>query len=350
MHAKAGDAVALMEQPLSLRSQRAASQSEEAATTTQPDVWSLAPEKMLTESQTERWEAQRNEARERLSDVFTDMTARASEASSSGEPIGAALFDRIESSLRQLDELLHQQQQTRAKPRAKAFTSLLKPFRGMAGMGMFASKESRAASAEFKKLARPGKGKQRVSHKEMEAFVGQHVELWAMLSVNLGLSDDRCREIAATVALEQFGSARASVALSENIAPVAQRVSAASADSSAKGSKRSSAQSMRRSDFVAFRKGVLNNPKGQQLFFHRCVFAAYDADGNGTLDPDELDNFLDVFYKAGSIFAGDSRLPPKDELRRLIYEKLDANRDGVLNFEEIHGLISGSAAQTLSQR
>ena len=61
----------------------------------------------------------------------------------------------------------------------------------------------------------------------------------------------------------------------------------------------------------------------------------------------ELDKFLDVFYEAGSIFKGDARLPPKEQLRTLIYTKLDQDGDGKLSFEEIHSLISGSAAQVL---
>jgi len=78
-----------------------------------------------------------------------------------------------------------------------------------------------------------------------------------------------------------------------------------------------------------------------------AVFAAYDHDQNGFLDPHELDQFLDVFYKAGSIFKGDARLPSKEDLRKLIYDKLDQDGDQKLTFEEIHSLISGSAAQML---
>ena len=46
-----------------------------------------------------------------------------------------------------------------------------------------------------------------------------------------------------------------------------------------------------------------------RLFGNRDDFAAFDADDNGYLDYDELDQFLDVFYAADSIFAGDARLP-----------------------------------------
>ena len=99
--------------------------------------------------------------------------------------------------------------------------------------------------------------------------------------------------------------------------------------------------------FVAFHRQILKDPKGQQRFFHHCVFAAFDADGNGVLDAAELDKFLDVFYEAGSIFKGDARLPEKATLREQIYAKLDGNGDKLLAFDELHSLISGSAAQVL---
>ena len=84
-------------------------------------------------------------------------------------------------------------------------------------------------------------------------------------------------------------------------------------------------------------------PQGQLLFFHKTVFTAFDKDANGTLDQSELDAFLDTFYKSGSIFAGDARLPPKEELKKRVNDTLDNDGDGVFTFEEIHSLISGQA-------
>ena len=75
-------------------------------------------------------------------------------------------------------------------------------------------------------------------------------------------------------------------------------------------------------------------------FFHRTVFQVFDQDGNGYLDLEEIDGFLNVFYEAGSVFAGDARLPPsKDDLKHKVVTELDANHDGKFEFEEIRPLL-----------
>lgn len=104
---------------------------------------------------------------------------------------------------------------------------------------------------------------------------------------------------------------------------------------------------MSANEFHLFWSEYIGSPKGQQEFFHRTVFAVFDADGNGYLDPNELDKLLDTFYEAGSIFKGDARLPKdKDTLKRIVTERLDVDKDGKLSFEEIRMLISGSANLT----
>jgi Ca2+-binding EF-hand superfamily protein len=95
--------------------------------------------------------------------------------------------------------------------------------------------------------------------------------------------------------------------------------------------------------FQQFQKKYVQDPKGSQEFFHRSVYDAFDLDGNGVLDKQETDKFLDTFYMTGSIFEGDDRLPEKEELKKLILEKLDVNGDGEFSFDEIRSLISGSA-------
>ena len=35
-----------------------------------------------------------------------------------------------------------------------------------------------------------------ITRDELEEYIEEHAELWAMLSVNLGLSEEKCKEIA----------------------------------------------------------------------------------------------------------------------------------------------------------
>lgn len=152
---------------------------------------------------------------------------------------------------------------------------------------------------------------------EMANYVASKAELWAMLSVNIpSLTEDDCRQIATRVVME-----------------LASGVSGPAAQEAELTSRQ----------FHQFKKHYILDPRGSQEFFHRTVFAAFDADGNASLDENELDKFLDIFYEAGSIFKGDARLPKKHALKQLIYDKLDTNGDGVFSFDEIRSLISGSA-------
>lgn len=153
--------------------------------------------------------------------------------------------------------------------------------------------------------------------------------LWAMLSVSLRLEEQDCRLIATDVAyqLAKTGKSKKSVG-----------------DLSAKERKREPTLTELQS-FLDFVK----KPKGEQEFFHRTVFRVFDENGKGYLDSDEFGNFLDIFYKAGSIFAGDARLPPKELLKEKVFAELDTNGDGKLDFQEIRSLISGGA-QNLSRR
>ena len=187
------------------------------------------------------------------------------------------------------------------------------------------SKQERRASVEFGALTSTG----RLSVDDLQGFISQHAELWAMLGVNLGIDDKRCQEIATDVAFEMAcGDSAGEETWVRN--------------------RHGFTRVMTEEQFVKFRTTVVDDPKGQQLFFHKTVFAAFDGDKNGYLDASELEQFLGIFYEAGSIFKGDSRLPPKEELLALVRERLDVDRDGRLTFDEIHSLISGSAAQALT--
>ena len=59
----------------------------------------------------------------------------------------------------------------------------------------------------------------------------------------------------------------------------------------------------------------------------RQAFASFDADGNGTLDADELKRIL-----CSPVSGGNTQMTP-EEVDQL-FRKFDANGDGVLSVEE----------------
>ena len=183
-----------------------------------------------------------------------------------------------------------------------------------------------------------------ISLDELATYMEKNARLWAMLAVNLGLPEQQCRDIATTVAYK----------LAKNIdkktmraLPSMDEIDTNDFHASHNSSSSSSLQEQDReptlkeiSRFLDFVK----TPHGEQEFFHRTVFCTYDQDENGYLDADELDGFLDVFYEAGSIFAGDARLPPSKFLLKLeVLVSLDTDGDGRLTFPELRSLISGGA-------
>ena len=155
-----------------------------------------------------------------------------------------------------------------------------------------------------------------ITRDELAVYIEKHAELWAMLSVNLNISEDECKMIATEVAFQM------SCRIDKNALK-----------------KRKSIMDV--SEFHNFRKAIIDNPQGQVSFFHRTVFAAFDKDNSGTLNSEELNNFLELFYQADSIFAGDFRLPEKEELKKIIYSKFDKNGDKLLTYDEMHDIISG---------
>ena len=159
--------------------------------------------------------------------------------------------------------------------------------------------------------------------KEMAQYVASRAELWAMLSVNLGLSEEECRQTATRVAMEL---------------------------ASGKQGEAAKLAELTEAEFHNFRARYILDGKGAQEFFHRCVFSTFDTDGNDSLDPHELDKFLDTFYKSGSIFEGDSRLPSRDVFKQRLLENANAsgNGDGTLSFEQIRSVIQGTAGGSSS--
>jgi len=133
-----------------------------------------------------------------------------------------------------------------------------------------------------------------------------------MLAVNCNLDENSCKDIASKVAFRLAGT--------------------------------TAAKGMTLQQFHDFRITFIENPEGSLEFFQRTVFEVFDKDSNGVLDPRELQAFVALFYEADSIFAGDSRLPAdKEELVRLIRQRFDSNRDGMLSFDELRKVISGTA-------
>lgn len=158
---------------------------------------------------------------------------------------------------------------------------------------------------------------------EIKAFVSSNAKLWAMLSVNLGRTEEECQKVATRVVMELVSGLQGDQALRSELT---------------------------KDQFHQFRKKYILDPEGSQEFFHRAVFAAFDVDNNQILDEGELEALLDTFYQSGSIFQGDVRLPPKEELKALILEKYDVAGNKRLSFGRIRGVISGTAIRDVAQK
>ena len=85
------------------------------------------------------------------------------------------------------------------------------------------TRSERRASAEFNAIE--GAVKHKLSVDEVHAFIAKHAELWAMLSVNLGIDEERCKQIATDVAF-QIACGEGSGAKSRNSARNSARDSA----------------------------------------------------------------------------------------------------------------------------
>ena len=108
------------------------------------------------------------------------------------------------------------------------------------------SQTSKGSAAAKKKRGR-------MSVEDFGGFLNKHAELWAMLGINLGLSDERCKDIAARVAMENYG-----------------RMGSADNLDAPEGETRERAVTMSKDDFVEFHRAIVKDPKGQQRFFHQC--------------------------------------------------------------------------------
>jgi hypothetical protein len=137
-----------------------------------------------------------------------------------------------------------------------------------------------------------------MSKKELAGFIDKHAQLYETLALNLDMDRETCKAIATEVA---FKLARCG----------------------------DNATDLTKPQFVEFKKKYILDPKGNQSFVFRTVFRAYDKDGNGYLDSEELDGFVDLFFKADSfVRKDDPRLKDMsgDDLKKLITEKCDTDK------------------------
>ena len=68
-------------------------------------------------------------------------------------------------------------------------------------MGNTATKQETAkAKRAFRSM--DSDGSKTVDREELQVWVTSHAELWAMLGVNLGIGEEKCKEIATRVAFE----------------------------------------------------------------------------------------------------------------------------------------------------
>ena len=178
----------------------------------------------------------------------------------------------------------------------------------------------------------------KIQRLELLKYIEKNANLWAMLGVNLNLPESKCQEIATNVAYQM-----AKLQLSVDDKEGKNNASKLETYKSLRDLPES--EKLREPTVAEFQSFInfVNHPKGEQEFFQRTVFATYDKDQNGYLDRNELDSFLNIFYEANSIFAGDVRLPTKEKLKEQVLETLDKNNDGKLEFQEIRQLISGGA-------
>jgi len=145
---------------------------------------------------------------------------------------------------------------------------------------------------------------------ELTCFVDNHPELWAMLEITTGRSESECQTLVTSLLMDKLDLNKDKL--------------------------------ISWGEFQGLWYGVLSDPKGQLDFFHAALFGVFDPNKDGVLDREEFSDFLDIFYKEGSVFLGDYRLPEKNVLRDRVYSELDTNDDGLLTFSEMRPLLTGS--------
>jgi curved DNA-binding protein CbpA/Ca2+-binding EF-hand superfamily protein len=175
-------------------------------------------------------------------------------------------------------------------------------------------KKVESSTKEFKKL--DINHDNALSKGELSKYIESHTNLWATLGLNLNLSVKKCIEIATSVAFSLACGERES---------------------------KHSDRELTKAEFKMFHKQYVLDEKGSHEFFLRTIFAAFDLNGDGVLNAKELTKVLDVFYKATGEFKEKMKLPEKKNLLMAIGTRLDSNKDGVLDFDEVRDLLQMAA-------
>jgi curved DNA-binding protein CbpA len=168
-------------------------------------------------------------------------------------------------------------------------------------------------------------GDQALSKDELKQYIKSNSELYILLAKKLNLSETKCVSIATNVAF--------SLAMGE----------AGEKKYKKKGEKEKVKNELSEDEFKAFYKKYVISQKGSYEFFLRTIFAVYDSNGDGVLQRDEFEIFLEIFYKPSSFYRGKTEMPPKQDLLRMASARLDKNKDGVLDFMEVRDLLQVAA-------
>lgn len=190
---------------------------------------------------------------------------------------------------------------------------------GLAKVNPF-KKKSESSHKEFKKL--DINNDKSLSKDELCKYIESHSDLWSTLGRNLNLPVKKCIDVATDVAFSlAFGEGK----------------------TRPKNNEHRKRHELSEAEFKYFHKNYVMDEKGSHEFFLRTIFSVFDLNNDGVLNAKELDKFLDIFYKAKDVFKGNMKLPEKKHLLKIVGTRLDENRDGVLQFDEIRDLLEVAA-------
>lgn len=181
-------------------------------------------------------------------------------------------------------------------------------------------KKTENAQKEFKKLDVDKSNA--LSKDELAKYIYTHSDLWQSLSRMLDIGEKTCISVATNVAF--------ALALKKEDAmnTIQDRELTAK-------------------EFKRFHKHYITSEKGANEFYLRIIFAIFDLNHDGVLSTEELDRFLDVFYKSRTFFQGNESLPDRQSLNEIVCKRCDVNNDGALEFSEVRDLLVLAAVVTV---